>query len=60
MAQKTLFGFTNLSAEIFLHVLGYTFCEECHILAHFHQMQLPLKALKIICANDVLHLRQIC
>jgi hypothetical protein len=48
MAQNMLFCFTNISAEILLHVLLYSFCTELHVWAHFDQMLLPLKAAKII------------
>jgi hypothetical protein len=60
MAQKMLFCFTNISDEILLHVLGYTFSVECHILAQFCQLLLPLKALKIISAKVPLLKRQKC
>ncbi len=43
-----LFCFANLSAEILLHVLGFDFCARHNILAHFCQMLLPLKSIKII------------
>jgi hypothetical protein len=44
MAQKMLFGFTNISAEFLLLILGYSFGNERHILAHFlPKMLLPLK-----------------
>jgi len=43
-----LFCYTNISAEILLHVLGYDFHTKQHILAHFYQIQLPLKASKIL------------
>jgi hypothetical protein len=46
-----LFYFTNISAEILLHTLGYSFCTEDHILAQHCQMLLPLKVSKIICAK---------
>jgi hypothetical protein len=42
--------FIDISAEIFLHILGYSFCTEHAILAHFCPMLLPLKASKIIFA----------
>jgi hypothetical protein len=35
IAQNMLFSFTNISAEILLHTLGYSFCTESHILVHF-------------------------
>jgi hypothetical protein len=44
-----LFCFTSISAEILLHILGYSFFIEHHILAGFCQMLLPLKASNIIC-----------
>jgi hypothetical protein len=51
MAQKMLFCFTNISAEILINFLGYSFCTESHILAHFCQMLLPLKESKIAYAK---------
>jgi hypothetical protein len=33
MAQKILFFHFNIWAEILLHILGYSFCSEHHILA---------------------------
>jgi hypothetical protein len=54
MAQKMLFCFTNISAEILLHILGYNFCSQHHILARFCQMLLPSKTSKIICAKTAL------
>jgi len=47
LMQKMLFCFTNISLEILLHLFGYNFCAESHILAHFCQMLSPLKALKL-------------
>jgi hypothetical protein len=46
-----LFCFTNISAEILLHILGYSFCSKQHILAHFCRMLLPFKASKISSAK---------
>jgi hypothetical protein len=43
-----IFCFTNISAKISLDILSYRFCAEHHILVHFCQIVLPLKALKII------------
>jgi hypothetical protein len=43
MAQKMLFCFTNISAEILLRVLDNSFCSEHHILAHFNQVLLAVK-----------------
>jgi hypothetical protein len=54
MVQKMLLSFTNILAEISLLILCYSFCAEHHILVHFCQMLLPLKALKIVCAKAVL------
>jgi hypothetical protein len=51
---KMLFCFTNISAEILLHVLGYSFYTQHHILAHICQMLLQLKASKIISAKAAL------
>jgi len=53
MDQKMLFCFTNISAEILLHILGYSFCAKGHILVHFCQMLLLFKALKIACAKSL-------
>jgi hypothetical protein len=44
---KILFCFRNISAKISPHILGCTICAERHILAHFCQMPLLLKAPKI-------------
>jgi hypothetical protein len=52
MVQKMLFCFTNMSAEIIWHVLGYSFFTQYQILVIFCQFLLPLKASKIICAKD--------
>jgi hypothetical protein len=46
--------FTNICAEILLHILGCGFCTEHHILAQFSQMLLPIKALKIKCVKGAL------
>jgi hypothetical protein len=40
MTQKMLFFFTNISAEILPHILGYSICIEQLILVHFCQMLL--------------------
>ncbi len=39
--------FTNISAEIVLYILDYSFCAECYIMVHFDQMLLPQKHQKI-------------
>jgi hypothetical protein len=44
MAQKMLFCFSYISAEILVLVLGYSFCTEHHILAHFCQNAVAIKA----------------
>jgi hypothetical protein len=44
MAQKMLFCFTNISAEILLNVLGYSLGAECHILAHFLPNTVAIKS----------------
>jgi hypothetical protein len=55
MPQKMLICFTDISAEILLHILGYSFCTECHILAHFfaecscHEKHRKLSAEILIC-----------
>jgi hypothetical protein len=49
MALPMLFCFTNISAEVLLRILGYSFCTERHILVHFCQMLLPLKTPIMIC-----------
>jgi hypothetical protein len=55
-----LFCFTNLSAEILLHNVSYSFCTEHHILVHFSQMLQSLKALKIMCTKADLLYQQKC
>jgi hypothetical protein len=54
MAQMMLFRFTNSYAEILLHILGYIFCDEYHILVLFCQILLPLKTAKSIIAKVAL------
>jgi hypothetical protein len=54
MVQQILFCFTNISAEILLHILGYRFCAEDHILAHFYYMGKQLEASKIVRAKATL------
>jgi hypothetical protein len=46
IAQKMLLCFTNISAEILLHILDYNFYIERHILAQLCQLMLPLKTSK--------------
>jgi len=53
-AVKDAFHFTNISAQILLHISGYSFCTKCHILAHFSQLLLPTKISKIIFAKVAL------
>jgi hypothetical protein len=60
MAQMMLFRFTNISAEILLHILGYSFCTRCHIWHIFPQKLLPLKVSEIITAKAALLWCQIC
>jgi hypothetical protein len=55
-----MFYFTNIFAEISLHILCYSFSPQRHLLAHFCQMLLPSKAQKIISAKAVLLLRHNC
>jgi hypothetical protein len=54
MAQKILLCFANISAEILQHILSYTLCAQCHILAHVCQNAVAFKASKIICAKATL------
>jgi hypothetical protein len=42
MAQKMLFSFTN----ILLHILGYSFCTEGHILVQYCKIALAIKSVK--------------
>jgi hypothetical protein len=51
MVQKLLFSFTNIYAEILLHITGCSFCADWYVLVHFCQMLWPEKAPKIICAK---------
>jgi hypothetical protein len=60
MVQNMLSYFTNISAKILMHILGNSFCTKRHILAHFFQLPLPLKAFKIICAKAALLWCQKC
>jgi len=48
MAQKMRYCFAHNSPEILPHILGYTFCNEHHILTDFCLMLLPLKATNIV------------
>jgi hypothetical protein len=41
MGQEMFICFPNISEEILLHILGYSFSAERHILACFCQMVLP-------------------
>jgi hypothetical protein len=54
MAQKMPFCFTNISAKILQHILGYSICTERHILVPFCLILFPFKASKIICAKAAL------
>ncbi len=61
MSVNILFCFSNISAEILWHILGYSFCSECHILTHFCQLLLPSRASKntsskaaLVCAPKML------
>jgi hypothetical protein len=46
MTQKMSFCFTNISAKIVLHILGYSFCAECHILLPFLPNVVASKCIK--------------
>jgi hypothetical protein len=54
MALRKLFGFTNISENSLLHILGYSFCAKHHILVHFWHELLQLYASKIILAKAAL------
>jgi len=54
MALKMLLCFNNISHENLLHILGYSFCADHHILVDFCQKLLPLTVLKIIYAKAAL------
>jgi hypothetical protein len=60
LAQKMVFFLTNYSAKILVHLLGYNFCAEHHILAHFCQMLLPPKASRITRTKAPLRWHQKC
>jgi hypothetical protein len=60
MAQKMLLCFTNIYAIILLFILGHGYCDERHILAHFFQTLLPLKASEIIFTKAALLWYQKC
>jgi hypothetical protein len=47
-----VFCLTKISAKILVHLLGYSFCAEHHILAHFCLLLLPQKSSKIICKKN--------
>jgi hypothetical protein len=51
MAQNIFVCFTKISAEILLHIFGYNFYTDRHILVHFIQMLLQLKASKRFCVK---------
>jgi hypothetical protein len=53
MTQKMLFCFTNISADILLHILGYSICTECNILGTFLPNAVAVKSVKN-------HLRKKC
>ncbi len=60
MAQKMLLCLTNICAKILLQNFVHRICTQCHILAQFYQMLLPLKAFKIICVTAALLWHQKC
>ncbi len=47
MVQKMIICFTNINAEILLHILGYCFYTEHHILAQFFKCAIAFKHVKI-------------
>ncbi len=46
MVQKMLFCFTDISPAILLHILGYSFCKELHILVRYLASYLTFKRIK--------------
>jgi hypothetical protein len=46
MAQKMLFCFTDPSADILEHILGYSFCAKRHILALFFPNAVAIEGIK--------------
>ncbi len=54
MLQKMMFCFTNITAVILHHILGYSFCTERRVLEHLCQMLYLLKAWTLICAKAAL------
>jgi hypothetical protein len=54
MGQNMLLCFTNIVADILHNILCRSFPTKRHILAGFHQMQLPLKSLKTTYAKAAL------
>jgi hypothetical protein len=60
MGQEMFFCLPNIFEEILLHILGYSFSAERHILACFCQTVLPLEASKIIRTKAVLLWHQKC
>jgi hypothetical protein len=48
MAQKLVFFFPNISAEILLPILRYNFCTEIHIWGSFWRNAVAIKSIKNI------------
>jgi hypothetical protein len=55
VAQNMLFPFANISAEILLLVLGYSFYPRCIIVSHFLPNAVAIKSGNISCAKADLH-----
>jgi hypothetical protein len=60
MAHKLLLCFTNMFAEILVHVIGYCYCAEHHALEKFCHLLLPSKTSEIICAKAAFMCYQKC
>jgi hypothetical protein len=58
--KKMLFRFTNISAEILLHVVGYSFCAESHIFGTLLTNAVSIKSIKNHLAKASLLSRQKC
>jgi hypothetical protein len=46
MVQKMLFCFADISDETLLHILGYSFCKERHILVPYLANYLTIKSIR--------------
>ncbi len=48
MARNVSMCLTDICTEIWLNILGYSFCTKHHILAQFCQLLLPQKRQKLL------------